>query len=147
MYRQEARHPPRSWASWRTFHPNDPDEDYESHCWYHNVMKAPMYRRDLDLVAIDVTGAVAAFCTIWYDDVSRSGYYEPVGTVPEHQRRGLCTALLHEGMRHLVERGSIHACIGGGGASNPVAEGVYSRASTDEDSYIPWLKHLDEKPA
>ena len=106
-----------------------------------------MYRRDLDLVAADETGAVVAFCTIWYDDVARSGYYEPVGTMPEHQRRGLCTALLHEGMRRLVERGAVHACIGGGGEANPIAEGVYSRASTDEDSYVTWLKYLDGKPA
>ena len=139
--------PSRSWASWRAFHPDDPDEDYKGHAWFANFMAAPMYRRDLDLVAIDSDGSVAAFCTIWYDDVARSGYYEPVGTVPEHQRRGLCTALLHEGMRRLVERGAIHACIGGGGAANPIAEGVYSQASTDEDSYIPWVKYLDEQPS
>jgi mycothiol synthase len=139
--------PSRSWASWRAFHPNEPDEDYEGHDWYLNLLKAPMYRRDLDLVAADEDGAVVAFCTVWYDDVTRSGYYEPVGTMPEHQRRGLCTALLHEGMRRLKERGALHACIGGGGEANPIAEGVYSRASTDEDSYVTWLKYLDGKPA
>jgi mycothiol synthase len=139
--------PSRSWASWRAFHPNAPDEDYEGHDWYLNLLKAPMYRRDLDLVAADEDGAVVAFCTVWYDDVTRSGYYEPVGTMPEHQRRGLCTALLHEGMRRLKERGAVHACIGGGGEANPIAEGVYSRASTDEDSYFAWLKYLDGKPA
>jgi mycothiol synthase len=137
----------RSWASWRAFHPDDPDEDYRGHDWFLSVMKAPMYRRDLDLVAADENGAVVAFCTVWYDDVTRSGYYEPVGTMPEHQRRGLCTALLHEGMRRLVERGAIHACVGGGGLSNPIAEGVYSRASTDEDSWIGWVKYMDGKLA
>ena len=140
--------PSRSWASWRAFHPDEPDENYRSHDWYVNVLKAPMYRRDLDLVAVADDGTVAAFCTVWYDDVTRSGYYEPVGTMPEHQRKGLCTALLHEGMRRLVDRGAIHACVGGGGASNPPAEGVYSRASNCEpDSYIPWLKYLDGEPA
>jgi len=139
--------PSRSWASWRAFHPDDPDEDYAGHDWLTSFMKAPMYRRDLDLIAVDQTGSVAAFCTIWYDDVTRSGYYEPVGTVPEHQRRGLCTALLHEGMHRLAERGAIHACIGGGGAANPIAEGVYARAATYEESYIPWVKFLDGKPA
>jgi hypothetical protein len=73
--------------------------------------------------------------------------YEPVGTMPEHQRRGLCAALLHEGMRRLVERGAIHACIGSGELSNPMAEGVYSRASTDEDSWIGWVKYVDGKLA
>ncbi len=139
--------PSRSWASWRAFHPDEPDEDYDGHDWYENIMKAPLYRRDLDLVAADESGAVVAFCTVWYDDATRSGYYEPVGTMPEHQRRGICTALLHEGMRRLVERGAVHACIGGGGEANPIAEGVYSKASTDEDSYTTWLKYLDGQQA
>jgi len=135
--------PSRSWASWRAFHPDESVAEYGGHDWLVSFMKAPMYRRDLDLVAIDETGAVAAFCTIWLDDVTRSGYYEPVGTIPEHQRRGLCTALLYEGMHRLVARGAIHACVGGGGTANPIAEGVYSRAASYEESYIPWLKFLD----
>lgn len=140
--------PSRSWASWRAFHPNEPHENYEGHDWYMSIMRAPLYRRDLDLVAADENGAVAAFCTVWYDDVTRSGYFEPVGTMPEHQRRGLCTALLHEGMRRLKERSAVHTCVGGGGASNPAADGVYLRASGgDQDSYTAWLKYLDGKPA
>ena len=74
------------------------------------------------------------------------GWYESVMKAPIY-RRGLCTALLHEGMRRLVERGAVHACLGGGGEANPVAEGVYSRAATDEDSYVTWLKYFDGKPA
>jgi mycothiol synthase len=140
--------PSRSWASWRAFHPNEPDEDYQGHAWYESLLKAPMYRRDLDLIAADEGGAVVAFCTVWYDDVTRSGYFEPVGTMPEHQRRGLCSALLHEGMRRVVERGAVQACLGGGGAANPPAEGVYSTAFGDDlDSYVTWLKHLDGKSA
>ncbi len=46
--------------------------------------KSLITRRDLDLVAIAPDGAVAAFCTIWFDDVTRSAYYEPVATVPTH---------------------------------------------------------------
>jgi len=140
--------PSRCWASWRAFHPDDPEERFGGNDWYANLLKAPMYRRDLDLVAADQSGAVVAFTTVWYDDVTRSGYFEPVGTMPEHQRKGLCTALLHEGLRRLVERGAVHGCVGGGGASNPPAEGVYSRVSNCEpDSYIAWVKYLDGKPA
>ena len=140
--------PSRSWASWRAFHPDEPDEDYQGHVWYENLLKAPLYRRELDLVAAEETGAVVAFCTVWYDDVTRSGYFEPVGTMPEHQRRGLCTALLHEGMRRIRERGAVQACLGGGGEANPPAEGVYSRAfGNDRDSYVAWLKYLDGNSA
>ncbi len=47
-----------------------------------------LYRRDLDIVAVAPGGEIAGFCTIWYDDVTRTGY-EPVGVVPEYHRRGL----------------------------------------------------------
>jgi mycothiol synthase len=140
--------PSRSWASWRAFHPDEPDEDYQGHEWYWSLTKAPMYRRDLDLVAIAENGSVAAFVTVWYDDVTRSGYFEPVGTMPEHQRKGLCTALLYEGMRRLKERGAVQASVGGGGLSNPKADGVYASAfGRDEESYVGWLKYLDGQPA
>jgi len=140
--------PSRSWASWRAFHPDEPAEKYQGYDWYANLLTAPMYRRDLDLVAVAGDGSVAAFCTVWYDDVTRSGYYEPVGTMPEHQRRGVCYALLHEGMRRLKERGATQACLGGGGLSNPPADGVYNRAlGMDRDSYAAWLKYFDGKPA
>ena len=56
---------------------------------YQNIQSAPLYRRDLDLVAIAPDGEIAAFTIIWYDDVTRCGYFEPVGTTPEQQRQGL----------------------------------------------------------
>ncbi len=51
----------RSWASWRAFHPEEPDEKYDRDwSWYQNIQAAPLYRRDLDLVAIAPSGEVAA---------------------------------------------------------------------------------------
>jgi mycothiol synthase len=107
--------PSRSWASWRAFHPEQPDENYQDDwSWYLNIQSAPLYRRDLDLVAIDTSGEVAAFTTIWYDDVTRCGYFEPVGTKPEHQRQGLGSVLLCEGMRRLKKLGAVQAMTAGG---------------------------------
>ena len=79
--------PARSWASWRVFHPDSPDEEYEGWEWYHNIQRCPLYRRDLDIIVEATNGSIAAFCTLWYDDVTQTGYFEPVGTVPEHQQR------------------------------------------------------------
>ena len=71
-----AELPARSWASWRAFHPDEPDEKYDHDwSWYQNIQAAPLYRRDLDLVAIAPGGEVAAFTTIWYDDVTRCGVF------------------------------------------------------------------------
>ena len=115
--------PSRSWASWRAFHPEEPDEAYGNDCtWYQNIQSAPLYRRDLDLVAIASSGEVAAFTTIWYDDVTRCGYFEPVGTVPEHQWQGLARSLLCEGMRRLKNMGATQVMTIGG---EPPANALY----------------------
>jgi mycothiol synthase len=86
--------PARSWASWRAFHPDEADEAYTGWEWYHNIQRQPLYRRDLDIVAVAPDGAIAAFTTLWYDDVTRDAYFEPVGVMPEHQRRGLGKAVM-----------------------------------------------------
>jgi ribosomal protein S18 acetylase RimI-like enzyme len=106
--------------------------------WYRNIQTAPLYRRDLDLVAIAPDGAIAAFCTIWFDDVTRSGYFEPVATVPDHQRRGLGRALLTEGLRRLKRMGATRALVAGYGVA---ANGLYqSVMGPEHELYGQWLK-------
>lgn len=130
--------PSRSWASWRAFHPDDPDDKYDGWAWYNNIQAAPLYRRDLDLVAIDPNGEVAAFTTLWYDDVTRCGYFEPVGTMPEHQRQGLARSLLCEGMRRLKRSGATQVMTIGGEAP---ANGLYqSVLGPVYDLSQPWEK-------
>lgn len=105
----------RSWVSWRAFHPNEPDEAYQGWEWYNNIQKAPLYRRDLDLVAATPDGKFAAFSTVWFDEVTRSGVFEPVGTDPDHQRRGLARAVMTEGLRRLKQLGAQFAYVGSWG--------------------------------
>ncbi len=137
----------RSWASWRAFHPDEPNWKYDGWTWLHNAMRAPMYRRDLDIVAEAPSGDIAAFATVWYDDVTRSTYCEPVGTMPEHQRKGLARAVIAEGMRRSKELGALIATVGGGGESNPPAEPLYAGMfQKDGVSVTGWLKYLDGKP-
>jgi mycothiol synthase len=104
--------PARSFVSWKAFHPDEPDEMYEGWDWYPNVQRAPLYRRDLDIVAVAPNGEFASFCTVWFDDVTRSGAFEPVGTAPTHQRRGLGKAVMCEGLRRLKRMGATMAYVG-----------------------------------
>jgi GNAT superfamily N-acetyltransferase len=130
--------PSRSWASWRAFHPDLPDEDYKGWDWYLNLQQIPLYRRDLDMVVIAPDGQVAAFCTVWYDDVTRTGYFEPVGTVPEHQRKGLGKAVMREGMRRLKRMGAVQATVAG---YSVAANALYSSVmSWDYELLEPWVK-------
>ncbi|GII61106.1 N-acetyltransferase [Sphaerisporangium krabiense] len=66
---------------------------------YRAVMAAWPYRPGLDWVVEAPDGEFVANCHIWYDDGTRVGLIEPVGTVPSHRRRGLsravCLAALH----------------------------------------------------
>lgn len=105
--------PARSWASWRAFHPDEPDDKYEGWEWYRNIQTMPLYRRDLDVVAVAPEGEIAAFCTVWYDDFTRTGYFEPVGTVPEHQQKGVGKTVLYEALHRLKARGATLATVGG----------------------------------
>lgn len=99
-------HPARSWASWRAFHNDEPDENYDGDwSWYQNIQSIPLYRRDLDIVAATPQGEIASFCTILYDDYTRSAVCVLVGTAAEHWRRGLGKAVILEGMRRLQKLG------------------------------------------
>jgi ribosomal protein S18 acetylase RimI-like enzyme len=131
----------RCYASGLGFHDGDIKtavENREDPTWYRNIQTAPLYRRDLDLVAIAPDGAIAAFCTVWFDDVTRSAYYEPVATVPAHERRGLGKALLTEGLRRLQRMGATTAFVGG---YSPAANALYrSVMGSDHELSEPWIK-------
>jgi mycothiol synthase len=131
----------RCYASGLGFHQGDIQiavENRDDPTWYRNIQTAPLYRRDLDLVAVAPDGAIAAFCTIWFDDVTRSAYFEPVATVPAHQRRGLGKALLTEGLHRLQRMGARRAFVGG---YSEAADALYrSVMGPDHELDEPWLK-------
>ncbi len=88
------------------------------------------------------TGEMAAFCTAWYDDVTRTAYFEPVGTAPEHQRRGLGRAVLAEGLRRLERMGCLVAFVGGYSVQ---ANALYASAGFEEyELSEPWVREWKE---
>lgn len=133
--------PARCYASGLAFHPDDlsyAEQNRQDVTWYRNIQTAPMYRRDLDLVAVAADGEVAAFCTVWFDDVTRTGTFEPVGTAPAHQRKGLARALMCEGLRRLSRLGATLATVGSYG---PRAGALYaSMGFTDYELAYPWVR-------
>jgi GNAT superfamily N-acetyltransferase len=102
------------------------------------LQRAPLYRRDLDLVVVAPGGELAAFCTLWYDDATRTAAFEPVGTHPDHQRRGLGRALMAEGLRRVAVLGATLTTVG---AYSEAAHALYSSTGfTDYDLSGPWVK-------
>lgn len=138
----------RNEASWRAFHPDEPADAGFVVSSYRHIECEPLYRRDLDLVAESHEGEIASFATVWYDDALRVCTFEPVGTAPEHQKKGLAKAVIAEGMRRARAMGAQTASVGGGGASNPPADKLYAAMFQENGvSTTPWRKCLDGQEA
>jgi mycothiol synthase len=133
----------RCYASGLGFHDDDihTARDNRDHPqWYHHIQCAPLYRRDLDIVAVASDGAIASFSTMWLDDVSRTAYIEPVATVPAHQKRGLGKAVIVEGLHRLKRMGCKVAFVGG---YSPAANALYySVMGPENDISEPWEKEI-----
>jgi mycothiol synthase len=128
--------PARSWVSWKAFHPDEPDEHHQGWAWYRNVQRVPLYRRDLDVVAVAPNGEHAAFSTAWLDDVTRTVVFEPVGTHPNHRQRGLGKAVMAEGLRRALWLGAEQATVSSYSAA---AHALYeSLGFVDFDLLEPW---------
>jgi mycothiol synthase len=134
----ETELPARSWLSWKVFHPDEPEEKHQGWEWYKNVQRIPIYCRDLDIVAVAPDGELAAFCTVWYDDVTCTAVFEPVGTNPAHQKRGLGKAVMSEGLRRAQGLGATLATVS---SYSSGAHALYeSMGFTDVDLLEPWTK-------
>lgn len=134
----ESEHASRSWCSWRAFHADEPDSNYDGdHSWYKNIQSAPLYRRDLDVVAATADGQIAGFCTIYYDDATRSAVTVLVGVAAEHWRRGLGKAILLEGLRRLQHLGCTRVFST---ANEDPADALYRSVMTDMKVTDTWVK-------
>ena len=136
----------RCYASGLGFHKDDinvarNNRDHPE--WYRAIQTAPLYRRDLDLIAVAADGSIASFCTIWFDDVTRTAYFEPVATVPAHQQRGLARALMIDGLHRLKRMGCKVAFVGG---FSEAAIALYSSVmGSEHDISEPWEKVLESQ--
>lgn len=107
---------------------------------YNTMQSTDLYKPELDLNVVLDNGEVAAFCTVWFDPINKTGYFEPVGTHPDHQRRGLGKAILLEGLRRLRLLGAKMAYVG---AWDDWRLRFYASAGfIVMDRYRPWAKTL-----
>jgi mycothiol synthase len=133
-----AEHPARSWLAWQAVHPDRPAESYTDEGWYRHLQRAPLYRRDLDLVAVAPNGELAAFCTLWFDDATRSAAIEPLGTHPAHRRRGLARAIISAGLEQVRDMGATLCTVDS--SSEAPGACVVSLGFNEYDLIEPWSK-------
>ena len=75
------------------------------------IMRAPGYDRAMDLLAVAPDGELAAFCICWLE-TPETGWTDPIGVHPRHQRIGLGSGILSAGLFALRERGAREARLG-----------------------------------
>ena len=77
--------------------------------WRRATLRARRYVPALDLVAVAPDGAVVGFCVCWITPPlagRRMAQIEPLGILPDYQRRGLGRALLLEALRRAQAHGA-----------------------------------------
>jgi mycothiol synthase len=67
-----------------------------SYC--NEVMLKPGYNYQQELLAVTSDGVLAAHTIYWLDSINKLGYFEPVGTHPDYQRKGLARALMNHAL-------------------------------------------------
>ena len=99
----------RSVASHAAFGSQKPFEEYWPRTW--RFMQSPIYVPECEIFVIAPDGQIAAYCVIWTDEITKVGHFEPVGTHPDFQRKGLGKSLLFEGLRRLKSEGMSEADV------------------------------------
>lgn len=104
---------------------------------YRRLMESPGYDPERELVVEAPDGTFAAFAIVWYDQVNRIGYFEPVGTHKDHRRLGLGRAIVFYGMQQMAAVGMEFATVANF-SSNEAARELYKACG-----FEPWYE-LDD---
>jgi len=100
----------RSVASHAAFQSGRPFEEYLPRTV--RFMQSPVYVPAHEMFVMSPNDdEVAAFCIVWTDDLNKLGHFEPVGTHPRFQRKGLGKSLLLESLRRLKSEGMTEADV------------------------------------
>ncbi|MCC6453907.1 MAG: GNAT family N-acetyltransferase [Caldilineaceae bacterium] len=92
------------------FRPNDDWDSYWAE--YAQFIGSEVYNGERDLFVRSPDGRGASACTIWFDAVNAVGLFEPVGTHPDFQGKGLGKVVMGEGLRRMKAAGMQRAVVG-----------------------------------
>jgi Acetyltransferases len=110
---------------------------------YEIATRQDHYAFDHDIVLEAPDGTFAAFAMCWADPAGSIGEFEPVGTHPDHQRRGLGRVIMRHGLR-LMRASGLRDALVFSLRSNPASEALYRSAGFHEVAvHRRWTKPLD----
>ena len=106
---------------------------------YLSFMRSPVYERERDLVAVTPDGTVASFLIWWEDEATGIAQLEPVGTHPDHQRRGLGAAVFEHALGGMRSAGMRRVRVETGEARTG-AVAFYERLGFTRFDRLRWWK-------
>jgi ribosomal protein S18 acetylase RimI-like enzyme len=106
---------------------------------YAQFIGSAVYDGARDLFVRSPDGRGASACTIWFDPINAVGMFEPVGTHPDFQGKGLGKAVMAEGMRRMKAAGMQRAVVGFD-PNNAAALALYTSMGFRASAYFtfPW---------
>ncbi len=81
---------------------------------YKELQKCPDYRKDFDVYIVAPDGEFVSFCLIWYDEKNKIAMLEPVGTNPDHRKKGLAKIAVYEAINRARKEGAEKVYVGDG---------------------------------
>ena len=134
----------RATAQYNAFTNTAPFDRYVER--FRRFMQSPVYDPELDVVAVAPDGQIGSFCIAWPDPVTGEGLFEPVGTHPDFQRRGLGRAVMLEGLYRLRERGMTEACVSTNANNTPAVKLYESVGFHTVDIHVTYNKYITVQP-
>jgi len=108
---------------------------------FRSIQQAPSNVPELHLQVVNEQDEIAAFCSVWWDKENNLAEFEPVGTVPRFQGRGLASALLAHSCNRMRELGIERVKVESWSES-PAANRLYDRCGLVESGRIyRWRKN------
>jgi GNAT superfamily N-acetyltransferase len=104
------------------------------------LKQAPSCVPELNLLVWSEQREIAAFCTVWIDPVNHYAEFEPVGTVPRFQKRGLGSALLACAHNRLRAKGCPLATVQSWSASEGANKLYQAAGLLPHDHQLNWVK-------
>ncbi len=104
------------------------------------LKQAPSYVPELNLLVWSDQHEIAAFCTVWIDPVNHYAEFEPVGTVPSFQKRGLGSALLAYAYYRLRTMGCPLATVQSWNESEGANKLYQGAGLLPKDNQLNWVK-------
>jgi mycothiol synthase len=111
--------------------------------WFRGKSSSPSYSFEWDLLAVSPENKLAAYNLVWLYPQNRTAELDPIGTHPDHRKRGLSRALILESFKRLRENGFCYTYIASETA-DPVVSHLYASLQPVETYQgYHWKKQLN----